>query len=100
HHEGLLAETERIRLARLTRAESMVARIAVDYELTWDDVLAQTTAGATVGRPHIADALVARGHVLTRSAAFESILHPRTGYFEPHYAPSPIEGVRLVRDAG
>ena len=96
----LVAETSRIRAARLTRAESIVTRIAADYDLSWDDVLAQTTEGATIGRPHIADALVAKGHVPTRSAAFESILHPRTGYFEPHYAPDPLEGVRLVRAAG
>ncbi|MEX1077696.1 MAG: PHP domain-containing protein [Homoserinimonas sp.] len=96
----LVAETGRIRTSRLSRAESIVGRIAADYDLTWDDVLAQTTSGATVGRPHIADALVAKGHVPTRSAAFESILHPRTGYFEPHYAPDPLEAVRLVRAAG
>lgn len=96
----LVAETSRIRAARLTRAESIVTRIAADYDLSWDDVLAQTTEGATIGRPHIADALVAKGHVPTRSAAFESILHPQTGYFEPHYAPDPLEGVRLVRAAG
>jgi predicted metal-dependent phosphoesterase TrpH len=96
----LIAETGRIRASRLARAESIVGRIAADYDLTWEDVLAQTTTGATVGRPHIADALVAKGHVPTRSAAFESILHPRTGYFEPHYAPDPLEGVRLVRAAG
>ncbi len=59
---ALVAETARIREERLHRAEAMVARIAADYALDWDDVLAQTTPGATVGRPHIADALVARGH--------------------------------------
>src|SRR5690554_4609734 len=96
----LVAETGRIRSARLARAENIVNRIAADYDLTWADVVAQTTTGATVGRPHIADALVAKGHVPTRSAAFESILHPATGYFEPHYAPDPLEGVRLVRAAG
>ncbi|MCU1639297.1 MAG: metal-dependent phosphoesterase [Microbacteriaceae bacterium] len=97
---GLVAETARIREARLRRAESIVTRIAADYDLTWADVLAQTAVGTTIGRPHIADALVARGHVTTRSAAFESILHPRTGYFEPHYAPGPLEGVELVVAAG
>ena len=56
-----------------------------DYpKLSWDDVLAQTTPGATVGRPHIADALVARGYVTDRSAAFQSILHWRGGYYQPH----------------
>jgi predicted metal-dependent phosphoesterase TrpH len=97
---ALVAETARIRDARRTRAESMVARIAEDYELTWEDVLAHTAPGASVGRPHIADALVTRGHVLNRTEAFETLLHPRGGYFEPLYAPSPLEGVQLIRGAG
>lgn len=97
---ALVAETERIREARRTRAEAMVARIAEDYDLTWDDVLAHTTPGASVGRPHIADALVTRGHVADRSAAFETLLHPRGGYFEPLYAPTPLDGVGLIRGAG
>jgi predicted metal-dependent phosphoesterase TrpH len=97
---GILEETERIRLDRMTRAESMVQRIGHDYELGWDDVLAQTRPGATIGRPHIADALVARGHVRDRGEAFATILHWRAGYYQPHYAPEPLEGVRLVRAAG
>lgn len=97
---GIIAETAHIREARLRRAENIVARLAVDYDIEWADVVAQTTRGATVGRPHIADALVARGHVPNRSAAFESILHPRSGYFEPHYAPDPLTAVKLVRAAG
>jgi 3',5'-nucleoside bisphosphate phosphatase len=98
--EGLLAETARIRESRFTRAEEIVRRIGRDYPLSWDDVLAQTAEGATIGRPHIADALVARGHAATRSAAFEGILHPRAGYAAPHYAPDPLTGVRLIRAAG
>lgn len=96
-----LAETlAAIRNERFHRAESMVKRIAVDYALDWDDVLAQTTPGATIGRPHIADALVARGHVSDRSAAFATILHWRGGYYRPHDAPLPVDGVRLIADAG
>jgi len=99
-HPRLLAETEKIRAERLHRAEAMVQRIAVDYALDWDDVLAQTTPGATIGRPHIADALVARGHVTDRSAAFRSILHWQGGYYRPHEAPKPLEGVELIVAAG
>ncbi|WP_104201087.1 PHP domain-containing protein [Cryobacterium sp. Y29] len=97
---ALLAEVTRVRAARLSRAEQMVARIGMDYDLSWDDVLAQTTPGATVGRPHIADALVARGHALNRSAAFADILHWKAGYFQPHYAPDPLRAIELVRAAG
>jgi hypothetical protein len=38
--------------------------------------------------------------VATRSAAFAGILHPRAGYAQPHYAPDPLTGVRLIRAAG
>ena len=98
--EALVDETARIRESRLTRAEDIVRRLRRDYALDWDDVLAQTAEGTTIGRPHIADALVARGHAPDRSAAFASILHPRWGYAQPHYAPDPLEGVRLIRAAG
>lgn len=97
---ALLEETDRIRIDRLSRAEAMVHRIGADYALTWDDVVAQTTPGATVGRPHIADALVARGHAPDRSGAFSGILHWRSGYYAPHYAPEPLVGIRLLREAG
>lgn len=97
---ALREETLHIREARLTRAESIVSRLAADFDISWPDVLAQTLHGATVGRPHIADALVARGIAADRSAAFADILHPKFGYFEPHYAPDPLVAVRLVRAAG
>ncbi len=96
----VITETARIRDGRAHRAERIVERIAADYDLTWADVLAESVEGTTLGRPHIADALVRKGHVPTRSAAFESILHWRGGYYEKYYAPSPLEGVRMIVAAG
>ncbi|MEU1970168.1 PHP domain-containing protein [Microbacterium sp. NPDC019599] len=97
---GLRAEMERIREDRIGRAERIVRSIGRDYPLTWADVVANTGSGATVGRPHIADALVARGIVKTRAEAFDTILHPRTGYYEGHYAPDVERAVSLVVGAG
>jgi len=96
----LVAATAEIRAERFGRAESMVSRIAKDYDLSWEDVLAQTTPGATVGRPHIADALVAKGIVPDRSSAFRGILNWRGGYYQPHRAPEPVVGVELIVGAG
>ncbi len=97
---GIVSETARIRDGRLHRAERIVQKIATDYDLTWDDVLAESQDGTTLGRPHIADALVRKGHVPNRSAAFESILHWQGGYYEKYYAPTPLEGVRMIVAAG
>jgi len=99
-HRGLVDEIARVRDERIGRAERMVRRISADYDLSWDDVLAQTQEGTTVGRPHIADALVAKGIVSDRSAAFAGILHWQGGYYRPHYAPPPTNAIEILRDAG
>lgn len=99
HDADLVSETSRIRDDRLGRAERMVSRLSEDYDVSWDDVLAQS-GGVSIGRPHIADALVARGIVQTRSEAFESILHFSGGYYLPHAAPTVLDGVRLIANAG
>lgn len=99
-HAGLLEEITKAKDARLVRAERMVTLLAEDYPLSWDDVIHHVAPGATVGRPHIADALVAAGVVADRSEAFSSILTSRSRYFVQHYAPDPAVAVALVRAAG
>lgn len=98
--EVMLAEMQQVRESRRSRAERMVGMIAADHDLDWDDVLAVTEPGATVGRPHIADALVSKGIVSSRVEAFETVLHWRGGYYVAHYAPSPFDVVKLIRRAG
>jgi len=71
-----------------------------DLPLTWDEVLEQIKPGATVGRPHIADAMVAKGIVASRDLAFADYLYDGSPYFVAHYAPDPVEAVRLLGEAG
>jgi 3',5'-nucleoside bisphosphate phosphatase len=99
-HRGLLDEITKAKDARFTRAQRMVSLLAEDYPLSWDDVIHHVAPGATLGRPHIADALVAAGVVADRSEAFETILTSRSRYWVQHYAPDPAYAVELVRDAG
>jgi predicted metal-dependent phosphoesterase TrpH len=97
---ALRAMTDRVRGSRMDRARTMADRIARDYDLGWDDIVAQTSDGATVGRPHIADALVAKGHVRDRTEAFAGILHPGGDYYVSLYSPDPVTAVSLVAEAG
>jgi len=99
-HEALLAEGEATRESRLHRAHRMVALLAEDYPITWADVEARTEPGTTVGRPHIADALVDLGVVPDRSAAFDTVLSAHARYYVPHHAPDAVRSVELVRAAG
>jgi predicted metal-dependent phosphoesterase TrpH len=97
---GLRAMTDRIRSSRLERARTMADRISRDFDLHWDDIVAQTSDGATVGRPHIADALIAKGHVRDRAEAFSDILSPRGDYYVALYAPDPVLAVERIVAAG
>ena len=95
--EKMIAAT---RDARVHRAQEIVHRVGADYPLTWDDVLVHASATDTVGRPHIADALVARGHFATRDDAFAEVLAGNSRYYVPHYAPDVLEAIGSVRDCG
>lgn len=97
---GLLEEMDRSRESRETRAQRIVDLLSRDLPLHWDDVLEQMQEGTTVGRPHIADALVAKGIVHSRNAAFRNYLNHGSPYYASHYAPDPVTAVRLVGEAG
>ncbi|WPF81449.1 PHP domain-containing protein [Sanguibacter sp. 4.1] len=99
-HPVLVAQNDEVRRARSERARTMVELLSRDFDLTWDDILAQTEPGTTIGRPHLADALVHAGYAPDRSAAFATILRTGSDYYVPHYAPDAIDAIRAVRAAG
>lgn len=93
------AERALVRASRLTRAEEMVGMLVADgAPITWQGVLA-IADGAPVGRPHIAQALVAAGVVRDVPDAFRSEwLGAR--YRVPKRDIEVLEALRLVRGAG
>jgi predicted metal-dependent phosphoesterase TrpH len=99
-HPALVAELDRTRDARLHRAERMVELLGRDVPITWQDVLDQAQDTVVVGRPHIADALVARGVVPNRDVAFVDLLRADGRYHVPHYAPDAPDAVAAIRAAG
>jgi 3',5'-nucleoside bisphosphate phosphatase len=97
----LTAELARARSSRSTRLARMVSLMAADgIPLTYAEVLAQVAPGATPGRPHIADALIANGTIRHRDEAFREWLGDDSRYYVGHYAPEPVQAVELVRAAG
>ena len=90
------------RAARLKRTQRMVQRLAEDYPISWQSVLAQVKEGerTTVGRPHIADALVSAGVYRTRGEAFAGAVSASSKYYIPTPSPSTREVVRAVSEAG
>jgi hypothetical protein len=89
-----------LRASRLGRAERMVELLVADgHPVTWEQVLA--LAGGTVGRPHIAQALVAAGLVPTVGEAFvPDWIGTRGRYWVAKAELDVVDGVRLVTGAG
>jgi predicted metal-dependent phosphoesterase TrpH len=98
-HAGLAAEMARVREARERRAERIVGLMRADgIDVTWDEVLAYA-GGGTVGRPHLARALIRRGLAATVSDAFvPSMLGER--WRLPKEDTDVFTALDLVRDAG
>jgi predicted metal-dependent phosphoesterase TrpH len=98
---GLSATLDLVREHRDTRLRRTVELLAQDgYPVDYADILAHSAPGATLGRPHVADALVRAGRFPDRDAAFAEVLHGRSRYYVRHWAPDPVAAVHLVRAAG
>lgn len=87
--KALNAELGRIRSGRTDRLPAMVAKLnAAGLEITLDDVMTAANGAPVLGRPHVADALVAHGYVADRDEAFELWLgDDRPGYVHRYACP-------------
>lgn len=86
---------------RIPRMKKMIENLqGAGYEITLEDVAAATPAGATLGRPHLADALVAKQIVKSRDEAFSDLLNNDSPFYVSHFAPTPEDSIRAIRAAG
>jgi predicted metal-dependent phosphoesterase TrpH len=100
-HPRLAEELRWIREDRVVRAEKMVALLqGLGVPITFDQVRA-IAKGESIGRPHVAQALVDLGVVPTTPDAFTEEWIGEGGRANVHKkALTPQDTVRLVKDAG
>ncbi|MEV2249951.1 PHP domain-containing protein [Streptomyces sp. NPDC050147] len=97
----LARERELVRDDRVPRAKSMVGKLQeLGVPVTWEQV-ARIAGDGSVGRPHIAEALVELGVVPTVSDAFtpDWLADGGRAYAEKHEL-DPFDAIRLVKAAG
>lgn len=97
----LARERELVRDDRVPRARTMVRRLReLGVPVEWEQV-ARIAGDGSVGRPHIATALVELGVVATVSDAFtpEWLADGGRAYAEKHEL-DPFDAIRLVKAAG
>ena len=97
----LIDTLEKTRENRFGRMEKIIAKInEAGIEISMSEVLEQLSDGATLGRPHLADALIKKGVVASREEAFTQMLHNHSKYYVSHYSPTPEAVIKLIKDAG
>jgi predicted metal-dependent phosphoesterase TrpH len=100
-HKEMQQVLEETRDGRLPRMRKMIEKMRAEgMDISIEDVELAMPAGATMGRPHLADALVAKKIVKSRDEAFIDLLHNESRFYVSHAAPTPAEAIRLIRRAG
>lgn len=97
---GLARTLERARRSRVGRAREMVEKLSkLGMPLEWQRVM-DLARGESIGRPHIAQALLEKGFVSSEKEAFDKYI----GRNGPAYAERekilPVDAVQTVRAAG
>ena len=94
----LLEETRDGRIPRMRKMVELMRAEGINISL--EDVEAVKPIGATLGRPHLADALVRNGVIASRDEAFQGLLNNESRFYVSHAAPTPVEAIRAIHAAG
>lgn len=98
---ALAEELARVRAGRQGRVAGVLAKLdALGAPITEESVMRYVGDSPSVGRPHIADALVEAGHVRDRTEAFDRYLADDGPAHVARYALDLVRGIDLVHGAG
>lgn len=96
---AFLERLEEFRRRRTVRVGRIVENLrAAGLDLAYEDVVG--ASHQTLGRPHVADALIRKGIVRSRQEAFNRFLVRGKPGFVESMGPTPEEAISLIRAAG
>jgi len=88
--------------SRIERVEKILSKLNnLGYKINFSDVLAAKEKNSgSIGRPHVAKALVSRGYFLDTKEAFSSLLDVGKQAYVPRKKITPFEAIEVVLNAG
>jgi 3',5'-nucleoside bisphosphate phosphatase len=99
HHPPLLEMLRNLRDARFGRARKMVEKLAgLGMPLSWDRVQ-EIAQGESVGRPHIARAMLEKDYISTTTEAFNLYIGRNGPAYVERYKLTPVDAIQLIRAA-
>lgn len=100
-NEPLVEELGRVLGGRTQRLPRLLDKLAEHgMPLTEAEVLAVAGDAAAWGRPHVADAMIAKGYIKDRDEAFRDWLVPGKPAYVGRYSADLFEAIGLLCDAG
>lgn len=99
-NERLRVDLERFRVGRIERGRGIVEALErLGAPIRWERVL-ELAGEASVGRPHIARALLEAGHVTSINDAFDRFLAREAPAYVERETIGPLEALEMIRGAG
>jgi 3',5'-nucleoside bisphosphate phosphatase len=98
--QRFLAAQRAARIARLEAIGARLAELGMPVKLDAALALARLQSSVSVGRPHVARAMVAAGHAKDVHDAFDRWIGANRPAFVPRVGPPPEEVVAIVHAAG
>lgn len=97
--KALQERLQEFRNRRQLRLQKIVDRLReAQLDITWEEV--QAVSKQTLGRPHVADVMIAKKIVRSRRAAFDKyLMKGRPGYVGP-MGPTAQESIEAIKAAG
>lgn len=100
NHAELNEQLTRIREGRVNRAKSMAERLGEAGAPVRFERILEIAGEGSVGRPHVAQALLEAGHVTSYSEAFQKYIGRDSPCYVERMKFSPAEACALIRRAG
>jgi len=89
-----------LRSSRVVRAKEMVEKLAqMGLDIEWDRVI-ELAGGGAVGRPHVAQAMVDKGHAMDVKEAFTRFIGRKGPAYVERKGLSPSDAIAMIRKAG
>ncbi len=98
--EELAAALATLQKAREVRAKKIIAKLNQAGRSITEKRVRQLSKGGSLGRPHIAMALVEQGYASSIQDAFHSYLNEGGAAYVPRYKVTPTEAIALICRAG
>ncbi|MEO0184214.1 MAG: PHP domain-containing protein [candidate division WOR-3 bacterium] len=100
HCQDFLDYLEEFKEYRLTRAKKIIENLAQDGVRIDFSQVERIAQNSSMGRPHIAEALLECGYVRSRNEAFSRYLGYHCPYYEPKKETSPKKVIQKIRECG